>query len=366
MDPLDRFLYTAKEYKRFADFFPATKKHELIDTYSEEDYVAIQTKLIILRKFGNKTEPIYIQKILTQAENMLPEKKNDIEAILQKYNHIEDNFEYILPDGTKQSIYATIEDVMYGKFLHADPCKIERLQMCDEIFRFPVIRRYVEALEEIVLNTYELLSEGTDDSKPLSKYVRAPVIFLGDKNIDTQGITNSPYWVNLYGKDISAEEAQGIVAENSLEDNFIIMLCELFTKEARDDHFSPQKLSTFVFPPTRQVWGDFSVAHNVLKAEQNPGFSSKVRYNDTHDMAYVSMYRNVEGPFVIDQPHILQDGMIFTLVKENKKAEWRIFQIGARADTYKETLSLTDSIKRHLRIKFKTKHIDNCRQKAKS
>lgn len=68
------FLYTVEEYKRFVEYFSLKKEHSLTDSYTNDEYIAIQTKLIILRKFGSKKDVVYIQSILKLAKDEFPEK----------------------------------------------------------------------------------------------------------------------------------------------------------------------------------------------------------------------------------------------------------------------------------------------------
>ena len=51
------FLYTMKEYQRFSG---GRCSHELTAGYDAEAYVRINTKLILLRKYGSKGEPVFI------------------------------------------------------------------------------------------------------------------------------------------------------------------------------------------------------------------------------------------------------------------------------------------------------------------
>ena len=110
----------------------------------------------------------------------------------------------------------------------------------------------------------------------------------------------------------------------------------------------------FVFPPTRKDWGDFSAAHIELLKFDKIGLSSKVRYNDKHDMAYVLLFKNIDGEFIIDQRHLSTDISVITLVKENERYGWRIYCLGEKLDFYKETLSLFDSLKRFIKISRET------------
>lgn len=348
------FLYTVEEYKRFMDYFSLEKNHSLTDSFSKDEYIAIQTKLIILRKFGSKPEKVYIEKILNTAVVEFPAKTKKFSSLLSEYKEMsQKQLQSILADGTKLTLYETIEDVMYGLYLHADEARIKRLVNTDPALCFVATREYVESLEKVVIDTYSILTACIAERYEMIEYEKAPVIFLGNEYKNEQKINGSPFWSNLYGTDASEIELKRIIGENSLEDNKIILICTSFMEEVRKDDYSVEKLENLVFPPTRRDWEDFSKLHRMCKDIPNIGWSTKVRYNDTHDMAYVNIFRNVEGAFVIDQPHVIQDICVITLVHENDKYGWRIFQIGERAEKYKETLSVAESIKRSFSKKGK-------------
>ena len=59
------FLYTMKEQKRFSGELCS---HELTADYDAESYVQINTKLILLRKYGSKGEPVFIEEILDEMK----------------------------------------------------------------------------------------------------------------------------------------------------------------------------------------------------------------------------------------------------------------------------------------------------------
>lgn len=124
----------------------------------------------------------------------------------------------ILSDGRKLNLYQTIEDVMYGLYLHADAEKIERLLAVNSTLRFTATRKYVESLEKVILNAYDNILPCVAKKLEQKPFEHAPVIFLGDVNDTRQEITGSPYWKNLYGKNASNDELQEIIRENSIED----------------------------------------------------------------------------------------------------------------------------------------------------
>lgn len=63
--------------------------------------------------------------------------------------------------------------------------------------------------------------------------------------------------------------------------------------------------------------------------------SSKVRFNDRHDIAYVNFYENVEGSFMIDKPHIIGEGIhVLSLVYDSDAQKWEIYSFGAKLNDY--------------------------------
>lgn len=69
-----------------------------------------------------------MEEILEEIKRIYPHKSDDADNILIQYHRIVNmQIEQILADGTKLNLYQTIEDVMYGLYLHADANRIQRL-----------------------------------------------------------------------------------------------------------------------------------------------------------------------------------------------------------------------------------------------
>ena len=227
------------------------------------------------------------------------------------------------------------ECVMYGLYLHADEDKIGKLLCLDEALYFSMNRKFVEELEVLLLEIYELLNKSVAEKYQRIKYQKAPVIFTGDVEHCKQEIIGSPFWGNLYGKDANEQDLKNIIWESTEEDNKIILKCLEFLNEAAKDNFSRSILEELVFPPTQEQWGDFSQLNIMCKNELSQyGGSTRVRYNDKHNMAYYYLYPNVEKAFSLEQPHIISNLTIITLVYENDAYGWRIFAIGGKVDDY--------------------------------
>ena len=113
----------------------------------------------------------------------------------------------------------------------------------------------------------------------------------------------------------------------------------IFLQEAYKEDYSVETLEKLVFPWVRSDWGDFSDLHNFVIEKKNIGLSSRVQYNDRHDIAYLKIFQNV---FVVEQPHQIPDIWILNFVKKNEKYGWRIYGIGDKIADYKESGRILD------------------------
>lgn len=307
---INLFLYTVKEYKRFSDCFSLKSNYELIESYTEEEYIAVQTKLILLRKYGANNEAVNVKDIAMFVMTDNPDLESEMNKIVSDFDRVQTNqIRTILSDGTELNLYSTIENVMYGLYLHADKNKIENIKHINERLLFSVTRKYVQEFEKVIMELYNSLLEKGYQVEESQDFQRAPMLFLGDDERNQQGIINSPYWANLYGMDAGDEQILQIIKENNVEELLILAISSRFLEEITKDDFSKPLLRDLVSPITYSDWGDFSDAHSHIKAIPNLGMSSKVRFNDRHDIAYVHFYENVEGSFIIDQPHIIGEGI---------------------------------------------------------
>lgn len=342
-------MQLTKEYKRFADYFRGIEKR-VIEAIEDDEYISINTRLMLLRKYGLKND-FSLKRVLNKAGRQFPDHKDQFDKLKTQYNAIFEKLEYILPDGTSQCLDDVIDDTMYGLYLHPDTKRIHRVNIAEDSIRFAVIKEYVTSLEKVVLETYDnLLSCKGEWGQPNEEREKAHIVFFGDINTSSHSITGSPYWSNAYGRDANYEELINVFQENTDEDNYILALCMVFIDKLCKDEYSANELQRYIFPPIKGDWGDFSIVHEVLTKHNNLGFSSKVRYNDKHDMAYVYLLNNIEDPFIINQPHMSNDVCTITLVKDNERYGWKIYSIGQTAGYYKETLNLKDSTKRAMSI----------------
>ena len=315
------FLYTMKEYQRFSGELCS---HELTADYDAESYVQINTKLILLRKYGSKGEPVFIEEILDEMKKTYPHKSEEASKILNEYHEIINmQIEQILADGTKLNLYQTIEDVMYGLYLHADANRIQRLVQTDEQLRFTCIRKYVEDFEKVLFKIIKCLRECGMDVEEIHKE-HASIIAFGNQS-ERHNDVNLPFWSNIYWHDADDEELKQIYRQLVPEDIEILIRCNIFLEELKKDVISVDLLDKLIFPSTKKDWKDYSEAREFFLGIKNPGISSKVRYNEQHTMAYVRIHPNVEDAFVINSPHIINDIYEISLVKDYGMVEWKIY-----------------------------------------
>lgn len=324
------FMYTMKEYQRFSREFC---NHELTDSYDNESYVQVNTKLILLRKYGSRGQTVFIEEIVKEIKELYPDKNEEADNILTEYyDIIAMQIEQILADGTKLNLYETIEDAMYGLYLHADANRIQRLLQTDEQLRFVCIRKYVEDFEKVLFRIMKCLEECGVTLEDSEKE-RASIIAVG-KQWEGQNVKNSPYWSNIYGHDAEAEELDQMYAQLGDEDKNIILRCIIFLEELKKEKPSEKILDQLIFPSTKKDWGDYSEIKKVYLGIKNPGISYRVRYNEQHTMAYVRILTKLERAFVITSPQIIKDMYEISLVKERDMHEWRIFSFGGHLDSY--------------------------------
>ena len=315
----------------FKKFSKKLIKHDLIDSFNDEDYVEINTKLMLLRKYAVYSENVSIKKILSLMFDKYPDEKEKLNKLLIDYENVEkQNIQFVLSDGTKRSLYETIEDVMYGVYLHADFDKIKRLISSDENLRFTCVRKYVEDFETIILKTYDILIKYYDFNNKYNFNERASIIYLGDSLNNTQSITNSKYWSNLYGKDCSMEDLESIINDSEYEDIQILYICYQFITNIKETNLNISFLDNLIYPSTKKDWGNFLEAKSFYESINNPGLSTKVRYNKKHDMAYVRIMPNVDGAFSISTPHIIPENYEISLVKYGNN--WKIYSFGSHLD----------------------------------
>lgn len=334
---LEIFMTTMIEYKRFIKELPMKVGKSLLDSYDESTYVAVQVRLMLLRKYTSKGKKnnVYIENLITEAKTRFPdgvERFNDIQTRFQQI--YKQSIQQILSDGTKLNLYESIEDIMYGLYLHADEEKIFRLSRTNEQMRFLCTKKYVEDVEAIVLELYEYFTEINISNIVEKVAQKAPVIHLGESDLFPQQIELSPYWENMYGVDVSENEEDLICKDISEEEILILSKAILFLEELKKENISIEVMRSIVFNQTIDDWGDFEEAINFFGKINNPGISNRVRFNEHNNAAYVRIWPQVNNTFAVFSPHIISDVYEITFIRDIATKDWRIFAFGGHVEPY--------------------------------
>lgn len=330
---LQLFLYTLEEYKRFSTHMPVNTSTTMVADCAESDYIGIQTRLMLLRKYySNRKENVYFGHLIEECKHEFPNQVDLFEGLSLKFKNIfNQQLQHILPDGTKQSLFAAVEDTVYGLYLHADENRIMRLVSADQGLRFSCVHKFVLELEDIVLRLGEILKQsGVTCNFPIDTS-RSSVIYIGNPLNNVQNVKASPYWSNIYGHDASDEEVQTLIEQESGEDSQILNSCIQFLTGLSRIPLHRKALKRLTHPFTWSAWGDFSVAQKYFLQIPNPGWSTKVRYSEDKALAYVRVFPRVEEAICLDTPHLMNGIHEISLVKWWGK--WRIYSLGGHLDS---------------------------------
>jgi len=300
---LELFVTTIKEYRRFAEYLPLSGCDDYASAFDEPTYIAIHVRLILLRKYVSRTDNVYFAKLINESKDNFPDESNYLESLNVKFAKIHSqSFEQILSDGTKLNLYQSIEDVIYGLYLHADQDKIRRISYTNEYLRFFSTRKYVEEIESIVFELYNFLLDKNISEVTVVTHDKAHVINFCAPDFTLQDIKNSPYWSNLYGTDATEHELISMISCLSDEERKIISRAFLFIEELEKDNFSIEALRNMVFESTLEQWGDFSELSSFIKEIKSVGISSKVRFNDEKYAAYVRIFPHTDSCLPVNCP----------------------------------------------------------------
>ena len=343
-DVLKIFLFTFEEYLKFQVFFTNTAK--LQDGRFDIEYVSLQTRLMLIRKYETKSEPIYLRTVLEAVDRLYPEQATNISALVLQIDEIENNpLELYLCDGTKRNLHEAIEDVIYGMYLHADKSRIESIVKTNMETYLYVVRKYVILWEKVLNESYTLINGLIKDKYSFEASEKASIIFLGNDPTQGQNIKSVPYWSNLRGKDAQTNEIELILNDLSIEEKQILKLITSFLEELSKPNYSIEKLKRMTHPLTRFYWKDFSSIHEEI-SHVELGCSTKVRFNDSHDIAYVALFNKFDpdGMFIINQPHYSTDIACIYVKKEKGRNDWKVVSLNIEPDKLIKTVTLDPSV----------------------
>lgn len=348
---LQAFMFTVDEYLNIT----STKEIKTVSDYLEpitpEQYLEVKIKLILLRKYAayESGKTVYLKNRLQEIKTIFPQYEKDAEELIKEIDDIETNsMTSCLSDGSSLTLRETIELELYGVHLHSDFEKIEKLLITDSQIRFIATRKYVETYESILMRTYELVKKcGIQKLTANIESPKAEVLRVTKTDGVGQNISN-PYWSNLFGKDVSDQEVWALLDSQREEDNVILFTATVFLSCLEED--GPcELLQSFIHPAAIKDWGDFSDVKEFIGSLYELGFSTKIRYNERHDMAYVYLLENITEGILLQDYQIIEGITTITFVKEKNSQRWLIYSIGDKMDDYKVTIEPLKNLERGLK-----------------
>lgn len=327
------FMTTVKEYKRFTDELPVNHEVVVNDVLTNKDYVYENVRLMLLRKYFQKSNTggdVCIPNVIAQAKLDYPRDEIELDDLLNDYkSSCEPALKHILSDGTERTLLDSINDIIYGLYLHGDKDKIEHLCIDDENIRNYCIVLFVKEIERVLFKLYGILDKNGVKAIEHESHISAPVLSFNSDTDNNEHITGSPYWSNLKGKELDetniVEYYRQFLNNGDSTDVLVWVTAYAFTRLLADDTSSINSLREMVCKSSMISWGDFSKAREAWKEIDSPGFSSKVRYNDNKDEAYVHIFPNVIEGFAVESKYLVPNVYKIVLRKEKSTSEWKVF-----------------------------------------
>lgn len=323
-------MFTIDAYKRLANTLPLDEKlvHFGPHCFSkiaelelgDETFAAVSMRLILQRKYFVRGKDLFLRRLLKFAKQDFESGKDVIESLLDSLDVLNcQSVEFAFGDGrVVEGAHANIEDAMCGVLMHADIARAENLVSVPEHMRLVALAPYVAERERILLQFSEFLYNA--GIKPLSRKEECSATVSFESKDACRQIENSPFWRNLRGKDLGDETIEKIAQQTSLDDSEIIITVLRFKEALSESPLDLSELNSLVARETICRWGDFSQAAKLLEGDY--GMSTLVRHQDDGS-ALVKILPNVQEPFMIEGPQLIEGGHEIVLVKQG--GIWKIW-----------------------------------------
>lgn len=335
---LQLYITVIEEYKRIIVALPIEWDKDVYDISFEEHYAALNVRAFLIRKHINRSENVHIGSIINKAKNVIPREVDALADIFEEFKKgYNENVFQILESGEELDLRKTFDDIVYGLFLHADFERVKRMSLSGGYIQFYCLYKFVASIEKVMFRLYEVLKKHSLSDMRINKIEEAGAgVVLLDKTKNAQkNITG--FWRNLYGREASSEEAiQHMLKGKTKTDLQIINYTMNFIENIMTGDLNIDSLKRLVYPSTTYDWGDFSEVKKIIHSFSGLGLGSEVRYNKYKDVAYSKIMHSVEKPLLIEQPHIIENVLVFTFIEDPQDGIWKIYNIGAPTDPIKE------------------------------
>lgn len=336
---LSLFLYTMQSYERITSYLPiseglrsfngtnATLESAL--AHFESDCAAIDVRLMLQRKYFSDAEPIQLRKLRQALESIGILETHEPDHFDNQLDELrESTVELGLSNGiTISGQFKNLLDATYGTLLHADIDRAMRLVSTPENMRLIAISPFVIKREKLLLSFKDLCEKSGITALYCTEAQSAPVLRWTEASKDECSIMRSPFWANMIGHDADYEDLNEIADNNSIDDNFVILLAWHFFELLKTEPLDIERLEELVWEEFWEEWSNFEQAAEIFNSLESPGVSTTVGHAGGDNYAQIKILTHVNEPFVVTKPQLIPCPHI--LICLTKRANiWKINGMG--------------------------------------
>lgn len=332
---LSLFLFSMQDYERIAKAVRVSEGLRLFDYASgfspdvlaayELDSAAIDVRVMLQRKYFQNGESLQLKQLVKLAELNGVIDKPTADRLSSRLRDIRDKpIEISLSNGDLVADqFKNAEDEAYGTLLHGDLDKTRRLLERPEEMRLLSLAPYILERESILLEFKDvLIAAGIEPLRTTSK-MRAAVLRGSHGASSSLGITGSPFWSSVIGRDADEADLREILARNTPDDNNVLRIASQFLVLLQSDPLDKGALRKLVWMRNWVSWGDFIEGASLIRQIPNFGISSHVMHEGGERYAQVKVLPHVEAPWLTETPQLLSDfGCLICLTKRGNT--WKV------------------------------------------
>lgn len=332
---LSLFLFSMQDYERIAKTIHVSEELRSFDyargfsrdalAFCESDSAAIDVRVMLQRKYFQDGERLQLKKLIKLAVRIGVMDEPTSEKLLSRMLNIHGKpIEISLSNGdivTDQ--FTNAEDEAYGTLLHGDLDRARRLLERPGEMRLLSLSPYILERECLLFEFRDaLIAAGVEPLQAESK-LRASVLRESHGSSSDLGITGSPFWSNVIGRDADESDLRDILASSSLDDKRVLYIASEFLGLLKSDSLDKKALRKLVWKRNWLSWGDFTEGSYLIRQIPNCGISTSVMHKGGESYAQVKVLPHVEAPWLTETPQLLSDnGCLICLTK--RRNTWKV------------------------------------------
>lgn len=340
---LSLFLFSMGPYHRLAGALPFSEtnlicceeevcKNKLPGPF-DADMVAVEARLMLQRKYFQNNERLHFKKVLAALEKSNKASDLDVMRLQGAIGEMKSGeIEIATGNGEiRRGAHQNIEDSTYGFLLHADIDRARRIASISDESRIIALQNFVIKREEVLILLEKAVSDaGFLSLRDIAENGYPAIVRFSRTSSEDLGISGSPKWHGLAGRDLDTEGVSAHALANGIDDNMAILAAGEFLGTLLSCPLDIEALRGQTAFWTWDDWGDFSEAADLYGTFKQPGFSSRVLHEGGADWAQIKIFENVEKPFEIETPQLIE-GISFVTLRR-VFGEWKVVEFADGRD----------------------------------